>query len=240
MADGSLGKIVDDLRLQAHFSWVLDLLRAQRTDAWDSARSARRAHTLALLEDYAARGRFPRNQIDPRQMLPVFIDAVGTTCAVAELMIRTGCGDLAQRVREAMNLAYVADMTSVGPELEQWAEEAGLSLEEVALVQPDYCEDYDGCSGCCVEAECTGDCECVPYTEPDGTECYSYPQYYDESTGACEDGQCVEVPPPQPEAIAEDGCVVSRGDLATGSAAPLFAALFLLLHRRRSARARPR
>ena len=135
----------EDERIEAHFDWVLLLLRAQPLDGWSELRKAARARTLKLLEEYARRGKFPRNRMRRDRMVPAFIDELGTTCAVAQLMIETGASDLAGRIHRTMNFAYVAEMTS--DELLASVERAGLTPSEAALIQPDYCSNtnHDAC-----------------------------------------------------------------------------------------------
>jgi hypothetical protein len=94
-------------RLRAHFELVGVLLRAQPTEGVDVEA---RERTLALIDAYAERGVFPRNHIDPTRMLPSFVDAVGTRCAVAFLMEETEAWPLVERIRRRLNESYVAEM----------------------------------------------------------------------------------------------------------------------------------
>lgn len=165
---------VETDRLQAHFDWVLALLRAQDRSAsdrpsvdseLDASAFARRARTLEILEDYAARGEFPRNTATRARMLPTFVDSRGVPCAVANLMDRTGAGDLASHVATMMNLAYVDDMLAVLPdEIASWAEAVGLTPGEVALIQPSYCPEPEN--------------PCTYYAEPAQACAAAHPQPY--------------------------------------------------------------
>jgi hypothetical protein len=206
-------------RLRAHFEFVVALLRAQPTAWLDEAGRCARERTLVLLEEYARRGAFPRNEATEARMFPSFVDSRGTECAVAHLMLSSGHGELVERVRAKMNFAYVREMaTAMGEELGAWARGAGLTPAEAALVQPDYCngEADELCTTCDYDPAEGG--PGVLRTYRDGTPCG------DDVDAACQDGECVE---------KEEGCYVSGVGLDTGSMAPLLAALVLLAARRR-------
>jgi hypothetical protein len=229
-------------RLRAHFGWVLAVLRAQSTAALSADARARREATLAELEAYAERGVFPHNVVS-EEMMPAFIDERGVTCAVAELMIRSGAGELAGRVRDRMNFASIGQMLAVMPdELAAWAERAGLTPVEMAMVQPDYCSEPETCYVLTRNEppwlpSCTDPPSCEYAKMKDDASCsLPYDDAPAEQSGRCDDGVCVE--PPEP-ALDDDGCTVALVGLGAGSIAPLLAAVFLLTLRRRTARARP-
>lgn len=90
------------------------------------------------LRDYACRARFPRNDRFRDRLVPFFIDDAGTRCAVAHLVESTGDHAIARRVRRTRNNARVAELASE-PALVRWARQNGLSLAELARIQPSYC-----------------------------------------------------------------------------------------------------
>jgi hypothetical protein len=261
MIDASLGQLQELERLQAHFMWVLALLRAQNHDEKSAEWKESRARTLELLERYSDAGRFPRNEIATDAMVPVFIDRHGTTCAVAELMSWTGHVELAERLHRTMNFSYVDEMLQQLPEeLARWGELAGLSAAEIALIQPSYCPVKSECYECCYNEPFPEEgTACEPYTYPDGEPCCT-----DEYCGVCKSAQCVLVSSGSTGgsggagtgsamtggstggssgavtggagtggATTTGGCAVPPDGPATGSVAPLLAALFLLYLRRR-------
>lgn len=177
----------EDERLQAHFEWVLTLLRAQPVEGWPAERLARRERTLSLIETYARIGRFPRNRVRSDCMVPVFYDEEGTACAVAFLMENTGAHALASTIHASTNLAFVMEMTREA--LIEWAEEAGLTLSEAALVQPSYCgpapDDCHRIEGGCPPGT-PGNCACVEVQLDD-----FYPCYISYSMGQCGSGRCI-------------------------------------------------
>ncbi|MBL7952023.1 MAG: hypothetical protein JNM62_09910 [Flavobacteriales bacterium] len=97
-----------------------------------------RSHRSALLdalETYADRGVFPMNNgVAGRS--PVFIDEFGNACAVGHLMITSGDAELAERISQEMNLAYVHDIAL--PEVAEWATTNGFTIDELAWIQPTY------------------------------------------------------------------------------------------------------
>ena len=79
---------------------------------------------------------FPRNQARPHRYNPCFIDRDRRECAVAHLVIASGQAAVACRIAQEANDAYIAEMQF--PELDAWAAQAGLTREELALIQPAY------------------------------------------------------------------------------------------------------
>ena len=101
--------------------------------------SARQA-LLNDLEVYADRGLFPQNRLLPVRN-PVFIDHLGTACAVGQLMIESGHAELADRIRADLNLGYVREILSAPrftAEVSSWAVEHGFTAAELAWIQPAY------------------------------------------------------------------------------------------------------
>lgn len=105
----------------------------------------RLARTLLLreLRRYRASGRFPKN-LDFIEPTPYFVDAEGSRCAVAHLLDASGERGLVQRIALERNHARVAELADE-PRLVAWLDQAGLSLQEAALIQPSYCFYKGGC-----------------------------------------------------------------------------------------------
>lgn len=122
-------------RIAAHLRLVAAYQRAHVPEELSASARAERASLLDKLDDYAARGRFPQNHVLPVRN-PVFIDPHGTACAVGQLMIESGHAELAERIRQEMNLAYVHDMRRA--DVFAWAGEHGFSEDELAWIQPGY------------------------------------------------------------------------------------------------------
>lgn len=93
--------------------------------------AARRAQMLAWLDDYVGAGLFPQDaQGHP---LSVFRDARGVRCPMAELIYRSGHGDLVDAVARTHNDLRLADVHE-GP-LYAWINQSGLTQEEIAMIQ---------------------------------------------------------------------------------------------------------
>ena len=118
------------------------LLRAERLAARSSllglgseAKCAR-ASLLDELERYRLRGRFPKNR-DFRARTPYFVDADGTRCAVAHLLDASGESRLVRKIARERNNARVVELSDE-PRLVAWLGATGLTLDEVAAIQPSY------------------------------------------------------------------------------------------------------
>src|SRR5262245_42895510 len=137
-ASGPIGAIeADRARIQRHLADVERELRAR--DVSDMPEDPRRARAANLdrLHEYWVKGVFPHNDSFVGRRVPFFIDAEGRACAVAYLALESGGTEAAHDVAAGMNNARVHDMTS--PALAQWLARSGLTLEEAARIQPDYC-----------------------------------------------------------------------------------------------------
>jgi hypothetical protein len=124
-------------RLHAHFARVLHQLHARDVSAWSEARQVGRRHLLALLADYDRAGRFPRNEGQLARRTPIFVDRHDTRCAMAHLIENSGGAAIVARVAATRNLEYIPTLAS-DTELQLWLAGSGLTLDEAALIQPEY------------------------------------------------------------------------------------------------------
>ncbi len=122
-------------RIATHLRMVRERLEQRTSEGLSAAQWTARHQLLEELGAYAEAGVFPRNHVLPFRN-PVFIDPYGTACAVGQLMIASGHGDLAHRIDTEMELAYLLDME--WPEIGTWAAEHGFSANELAWIQPGY------------------------------------------------------------------------------------------------------
>ena len=101
-----------------------------------------RSLQIARVHAYAAAGRFPLNTDFPGQLVPYFVDRLGTACAIGHLMRLDGREQLVNRIATSCNHVRIADVDH-GP-LVDWIRNSGLTQEECALIQPSYAtiEDY--------------------------------------------------------------------------------------------------
>lgn len=122
-------------RIRSHLLLVEGLLRQRQHPGMSAEIRSQRLAMLDALHAYALGGIFPQNTYLP-QRIPCFIDEAGTACAVGHLLIESGHGEFARRIRSEMNHAYIRDMNY--PQLPRWAAEHGFTLDELAWIQPGY------------------------------------------------------------------------------------------------------
>jgi hypothetical protein len=105
-----------------------------RAEAYDELH-ALRMQRIADLEIYAAAGVFPENLLTA-EFTPVFVDYMGTACAVGHLMRCSGANALVDQIAAENNLVKLHELTD-GPAVE-WMLRSGLTKEECELIQPEY------------------------------------------------------------------------------------------------------
>lgn len=121
--------------ISAHLSLVEQTLRVRNTQHFSSEQQNKRFQLLDELKHYADEGVFPINNYLPYQN-PVFIDRIGTHCAVGYLMMRSGNDDLARRIDANEKFAYIHEIKTPG--VAAWATEHGFTTDELAWIQPGY------------------------------------------------------------------------------------------------------
>jgi hypothetical protein len=99
--------------------------------------AARRAEILAYLDDYIAKGTTPKN-VDLPWRTPVFIDKEGTICAVGYLIERSVGRELPERIAAHHRYDFIEDIADAMPEVREWIAASGLTLDEIASIQPAY------------------------------------------------------------------------------------------------------
>ena len=124
-------------RVRTHLAAVEAELRAADVSALTPAQRNARARHVAVLREYREAGVFPHNHVAPGQRTAVFVDEHGTHCAVGYLLARDGRHDLVETIRSRRNTATVHELADE-PQLVAWLDEAGLTLDEAARIQPRY------------------------------------------------------------------------------------------------------
>ncbi len=134
----SPGPQVDEKeRVRTHLRYALARLRHGDSAELAPAVRARREAALDALGRYVQRGEFPQRTDDSLSgRRPRFIDDEGTHCAVAHMIAASGESELTQSLQRSYEYSYVQEMNS--PELGRWAAHNGLSVDELAMVQPTY------------------------------------------------------------------------------------------------------
>lgn len=132
--------------IAAHLMLVEQTLRNRDVSKLSAAQRQNRLNLLNELNGYWQAGVFPVNDYLLYQN-PVFIDRVGTHCAVGYLMQQSGNDALAQKINANEKFAYVHQIKTDG--VKQWADKNGFTIDELAWIQPGYvpfvpCHDLDG------------------------------------------------------------------------------------------------
>lgn len=121
--------------VQSHLTSVLKILRSNPTNQLTQTQYASRIHLIQVLDHYCISGNFPINY-HRKKRIPVFIDENNTHCAVGYLLRETGNESIAKRIAATDNYIWVKDIKD--PELLEWQEHIGFTLEELKLIQGAY------------------------------------------------------------------------------------------------------
>jgi hypothetical protein len=97
-----------------------------------------RSLLLEELAHYRRARRFPKNRDFRRAHVPYFVDEQGTRCAMAHLLEVGGQFELVRKISNERNHARVRELGNE-KDLAVWLAAAGISVEEAARIQPDYC-----------------------------------------------------------------------------------------------------
>lgn len=123
------------LRIKTHLAYVEKLLKGKDISNLSKQQKKNRQRCLQLLHKYWSAGIFPKNKkYDERK--PCFIDDDGRICAVGYLVEQTAGRDVAEYINSKFQYANIKEMEL--KELEDWVSQSGLSLEECAMIQPNY------------------------------------------------------------------------------------------------------
>ncbi|QDT07240.1 Ankyrin repeat protein [Rubripirellula lacrimiformis] len=133
---GNVGDRGDEVSLiQTHFAYVIQRLKVADVRDQSSVQREQRSLNIQRLQDYMTDGVFPQN-IFTSGRRPVFIDPWGTHCAVGHLIASSGHRELAKLINQQHRLDVLHDIQTDG--LSEWQMASGLSMDELALIQPHY------------------------------------------------------------------------------------------------------
>uniref|UniRef100_A0A0G4IEA9 Uncharacterized protein n=1 Tax=Chromera velia CCMP2878 TaxID=1169474 RepID=A0A0G4IEA9_9ALVE len=133
------------LRIRTHLQYVTERLKKSPEDGsrLSTDQLGKRQAMIKHLEAYTERGFFPRNTEMPKRN-PIFIDQEGRPCAVAFLMQKSENEAMAARVDALAHSQKVLQMASderVKGDLSRFASDNGLTIDELAMIQPGYAPD---------------------------------------------------------------------------------------------------
>ncbi|MFT3697883.1 MAG: hypothetical protein QM831_32380 [Kofleriaceae bacterium] len=122
-------------RMHLHLQYVYDWLAARPATKPELA--GKRKEILAHFADYIAKNTTPKNAHVPWRT-PVFIDDEGTICAVGYLIQQTTNEQLPKKIASEHRYDFIEDIAAQMPEVKNWVEESGFTLDEIAHIQPAY------------------------------------------------------------------------------------------------------
>jgi antitoxin component YwqK of YwqJK toxin-antitoxin module len=125
----------EKLRMKMHFAHVHALLSAKPATRPELAK--KRTELLGYLAEYMAKGITPKNH-HLNERTPVFIDDDDQICAVGYLIERSAGRALPEKIKRSHRFDFIEDIATAMPEVRAWVESSGLSLDEVASIQPGY------------------------------------------------------------------------------------------------------
>lgn len=128
--------VFDRWRIRRHLFRVERHLRAVSPSGLRSDQRQARLRYLDHLRVYRERGEFPVQHDLTQNLRPCFRDGAGRVCAVAHLMQMSGFASTVEHVALTQNSARVR---RINPALlAEWLPGSGLSIDELALIQPSY------------------------------------------------------------------------------------------------------
>ncbi|PWH86862.1 hypothetical protein [Brumimicrobium oceani] len=121
--------------IQLHLFNVISYLESQSLNHLNENQLENRNSNIQSLKSYTEHGVFPINNLT-NYRVPIFIDSKNTYCAVGFLMKESGAQKVAKEIAENQLLFYLENIKH--SQLIPWQKASGLSLFELALIQPTY------------------------------------------------------------------------------------------------------
>ncbi|MEO7819338.1 MAG: hypothetical protein ABIS18_09405 [Actinomycetota bacterium] len=128
-------RFVDRFMIRGHLARASMRLAKRDTSHLSELQRTRRHWARRELRRYWFSCPLPRNTYGV-QRTPVFQDRSGRRCAVAHLVSASGNEAIVARIQHHQNLGRVHDI--IDPEFSGWATNHGLTIDELADIQPSY------------------------------------------------------------------------------------------------------
>ena len=132
-------QLTEQQLIQLHLTETEKLLRKRDISRLSADQQMSRLNNLDVLHRYNGAGLFPVNSLHTNRQ-PYFIDHNNTYCAAGYLMKESGADELARAISKTQNYSYLKDIQH--PKLMDWVVRSGLTLDELALIQPGYPGDW--------------------------------------------------------------------------------------------------
>lgn len=126
----------EQLRIKTHLAYIEQLLRQKDVTHLSPMCRNKRLYLLDKLHEYWVEGRFPQNFDFLMERRPCFIDKLGSICAVGYLIEQDIGRDMAEFINIRHKYDYILSINE--PELLNWINQSGLTVEECAMIQPTY------------------------------------------------------------------------------------------------------
>lgn len=126
----------EDERIAVHLAYVEGLLRAEEVTGLSPELREARAQNLSRLRAYLEARRFPRNDDHPDRRRPTFVDSQQRICAVGALMAHDLGRDAVIAMAPSIKYDFIEEIRA--PIFLTWAARSGLTLRELAMIQPSY------------------------------------------------------------------------------------------------------
>ena len=121
--------------IQLHLVNVIGYLEEQSSTHLDSIQQQNRINNISILRSYCLAGEYPVNDLTTYRT-PIFIDSKGVHCAVGHILKENGLATVAQDIANNQLLAFLGEIKHT--QLIEWQKTCGLSMFELALIQPTY------------------------------------------------------------------------------------------------------
>ncbi|TAG91463.1 MAG: hypothetical protein EAZ20_03285 [Bacteroidetes bacterium] len=118
-----------------HIQTLEKIFTEKNTNDLSKSQLIQRKKHLEVLNEYWKRRNCPKNYYLPYRN-PVFIDHEGRYCAVAYLMLKSGKEKFCKDVQKNNNFIYIRAIQN--DEFSNWQKQSGLSIDELAWIQPGY------------------------------------------------------------------------------------------------------
>lgn len=126
--------------IQEHLALVEIALKNRYLIKISEEKNEKRFNLLNDLNTYWNKAIFPKNNFS-ETTTPIFIDENRNACAVAHLIQQTDNENLSLKISQTANQNFIAEMP-FETELNEWATDNGLTLEELKWIQPSYHPDW--------------------------------------------------------------------------------------------------
>ena len=128
------GELADD-PVELHLRNALSYLKEADTSKLTSEQLLNREQHLLVLDQYITDGSFLLNSFSEKR-IPIFIDDQNNFCAVGHLLKASDQENLARTINNNFRFSKLREIKS--EQLVNWQQSSGLTLDELALIQPGY------------------------------------------------------------------------------------------------------